>query len=208
MTHIILVRHGQTEWNRIEMFRGRIDIELNETGHRQAEAVSRRLCKRKVGAIYSSPLKRALQTAWAIAESCGLQVQPLEGITDIDYGGWAGHSPEEVASRYGDLYRAWLDTPHLVQFPKGESLDQVRTRAMDILGRVSLRSGSETVVLVSHLVVNRVLICAVLGLSNSYFWEIAQDNAAINIVEAQEGKYRLLLLNDTCHLESVFCTQV
>ncbi len=208
MTRIILVRHAQTEWNRIERFRGRIDIELNETGRRQAEAVSRRLCKGKVAGLYSSPLKRALETARPIAESCGLQVQPLEGLSDIDYGVWAGHSPEEVASRYGELYRAWLATPHLVQFPGGESLNQVGTRAWAALKQVCLRYRSQTVVLVSHVVVNRVLICTALGLAPSSFWQIGQDNAAINILEAQEEKYRLLLLNDTCHLESLHCAGV
>ncbi len=201
MTRIILVRHGQTEWNRVERFRGRIDIELNDIGHLQAEAVARRLCKETVSALYASPLKRALQTAEPIAESCALGVQPLKALIDIDYGTWAGHSPEEVARRYGDLYQAWLDTPHLVQFPKGESLDRVRSRAWQALDKVGRRHTEETVVLVSHVVVNRVLICAVLGLSNSSFWHIGQHNAAINIFEAQERKYRLLLLNDTCHLE-------
>jgi len=204
MTRIILVRHGQTEWNRVERFRGRIDIELNETGHYQAQAVSKSLRMWEIHAIYASPLKRALQTAQPTADVCGLEVQSLEGLNDIDYGAWAGLSPEEVASRYGDLYRTWLDAPHLVQFPDGERLDQVRARAMDALERMCLRHVGQTVVLVSHVVVNRVLICAVLGLSNSSFWQIGQDNAAINIFESQEGKYRLLLLNDTCHLESLF----
>ncbi len=201
MTRIILVRHGQTEWNRVERCRGRIDIELNEIGHRQAEAVARRLCKETVSALYASPLKRAFQTAEPIAESCALEVQPLKALIDIDYGTWAGHSPEEVARRYGDLYRAWLDTPHLVQFPEGESLDQVRSRAWKALEEICQRHVEEHVILVSHVVVNRALICAVLGLTNSSFWQIGQENAAINIFEAQEGKYRLMLLNDTCHLE-------
>jgi len=180
---------------------------LNETGHRQAQAVAQRLCKGETDALYASPLRRALQTAQPIAEACGLKVQPLGGLIDIDYGNWAGQSPEEVAAKYGDLYQAWIDTPHLVQFPKGESLDQVRSRAWEALEQICLRRGSQTVVVVSHVVVNRVLICAVLGLSDSSFWQIAQDNGAINVVQAQQGKYRLLLLNDTCHLGAVSCTE-
>jgi broad specificity phosphatase PhoE len=203
MTRIILVRHGQTEWNRVERFRGLKDIELDETGHRQAQAIADRLHRWEIHAIYSSPLKRAFQTAQPIAEAKGLEVQPLQGLNDIDYGAWTGLSPEEVATEYGVLYQILLDNPHLAQLPDGESLDQVRIRAVDALKRICLRQQSGTVVLVSHQVVNRVLLCAILGLSNASFWQIAQDNAAINIFEAQGGKYRLLLLNDTCHLESL-----
>jgi broad specificity phosphatase PhoE len=203
MTRIILVRHGETEWNRVERFRGQIDIELNDTGHRQAEAVASRLCKRKIDALYSSPLKRAVQTAEPIADACGLEVQALEGLNDIDYGLWAGLSPDDVASTYGALYQAWLDTPHLVEFPDGESLDHVRSRAWEALKQVCLPYEGQTMVLVSHVVVNRVLISAFLGLSNASFWRIGQDNAAINIFKVQDARCQLLLLNDTCHLKSL-----
>jgi len=197
------VRHGETEWNRVEGFRGRIDIELNETGHRQAQAVASRVGAWKPAFIYSSPLKRALQTARPLAKACGREIKHLEGITDIDYGAWAGHSPEKLATQHSDLYRAWLDAPHLVQFPEGESLEQVRSRAWIAVEQMCAAHAEETVVLVSHVVVNRVLICAVLGLENSSLWRIAQDNGAISIVDAKEDEYRLVLLNDICHLEAL-----
>lgn len=203
MTRLILVRHGETEWNRVERFRGRIDIELNETGHRQAQAVASRVGAWKPDAIYSSPLKRALQTAQPLAQACGREIKPLETITDIDYGAWGGHSPEEVAAQHSDLYRTWLEAPHLVQFPEGESLEQVRSRAWIAVEEVCAAHARETVVLVSHVVVNRALICAVLGLDNSSLWKIGQDNGAISIVDAKEDEYRLVLLNDTCHLEAL-----
>lgn len=202
-TRVILVRHGQTEWNRAERFRGRTDIEPNEAGHNQARAIGSRLRSWKIDAIYSGPLKRALQTAQPIAEACELEVQRMESLSDIDYGAWTGHSPAEVASRYADLYREWLDTPHLVQMPDGETLAKVQRRALDALESVCLRHGRQSAVLVSHQVVNRVLICAILGLSSSSLWQIGQDNAAISIVDATQGEYRLLLLNDTCHLRSL-----
>ena len=203
MTRLILVRHGETDWNRVERFRGRIDIELNETGHRQAQAVASRVGAWKPDAIYSSPLKRALQTAQPLAEACGLELRPLEGIVDIEYGACAGLSPEEFFTRYPDLHRTWLEAPHLVQFPEGESLEQVRTRASIAVEEVCAAHAKETVVLVSHVVVNRALICAVLGLDNSSFWKIAQDNGAISILNAQDDEYRLVLFNDTCHLEAL-----
>ena len=92
-TRVVIVRHGQTEWNRVERFRGRIDIELNDTGQLQAEAVAESLSASHIGAIYSSPLKRALQTAQPTARACHLDVGILEAITDVDYGALAGLSP-------------------------------------------------------------------------------------------------------------------
>jgi broad specificity phosphatase PhoE len=204
MTRVVLARHGETEWNRVERFRGRTDIELNETGHRQAQAVAQRLSSWQTEAIYSSPLKRALQTAQPIAQACGLEVQGLEGIIDIDYGDCAGLSPEEFSTRHPDLFEKWRDAPQRVRFPGGEGLEDVRRRAWRAVEEICSTHEDGTLILVSHVVVNRVLICAALGVGNSSFWKIGQDNAAVNVIEAEQGGYRLLLLNDTCHLESLF----
>lgn len=201
MTRVILVRHGQTEWNRVERFRGRSDIELNETGRRQAQALARRLRGWDIDAIFSSPLKRALQTAQPIARACGLEIGALGGIADVDYGQWVGRSPDEVAAEYPSLFQTWAEAPHLVEFPGGESLAQVRARAWAAMEEVCTRHEEQQIVLVSHVVVNRVLICAALNVDNSCFWKVAQDNAAINILERDQAGHRLLLLNDTCHLE-------
>jgi broad specificity phosphatase PhoE len=202
-TRVVLVRHGETEWNRVERFRGRIDIELNETGRRQAWAVAQRLCAWQIGAIYSSPLKRALQTAQPIAEACGLGVVVLEGMIDVDYGVWAGLSVEEARAQYPQAYETWVLAPLLTRFPRGESLRQVQDRAWSALEGISSAHEGQTILIVSHVVVNRVLICSALGLLEDAFWRIGQDNAAINLLQGAPGRYRVLLLNDTCHLESL-----
>ena len=202
-TRVILIRHGETEWNRVERFRGRIDIDLNEEGRRQADAVARRLSHWRIGSIYSSPLKRARQTAEPIAAACGLEVTTLEGIQDVDYGSWAGLSAEEARAQYPEAFETWVHTPLSTQFPQGESLRRVQVRAWSTLDGVCSAHEGETVALVSHVVVNRALICAALGLVGDAFWKIGQDNAAINVLMALHGRYRVLLLNDTCHLESL-----
>jgi len=202
-TRVVLVRHGETEWNRVERFRGRIDIELNETGRRQARALAQRLSGWPISAIYSSPLDRALQTAQPIAEACGLEVAILEGMADVDYGQSAGLSPEEAAAQDPQVHEIWVQTPLLTSFPGGESLQQVRERAWSALEEVSSAHQGGTILVVSHVVVNRVLICSALGLVGDAFWRIGQDNAAINILQGGNGRYHLLLLNDTSHLESL-----
>lgn len=203
MVRIILIRHGQTEWNRIERFRGRVDLPLDDVGLRQAEAVGRRMALEwELAAVYASPLARAVQTAEAIATACDLAVQPLPGVIDIDYGEWQGLSPQEVSERYPELYRAWLAAPQTVHIPGGESLDDVRCRGMAALDEVISGNPGRTIALVSHTVVNRVLLLSILGLDNSRFWSIRQETAAINTIEWEEDVFTLVSLNDTCHLRA------
>jgi broad specificity phosphatase PhoE len=202
-TRFVLVRHGETEWNRAERFRGRVDVPLNETGHGQAQAVARRLASWPLEAVYSSPLNRALDTAQPIAAACGLDLSVLDALIDVDYGDWAGLSAEEAEARDPNLFATWRDNPHLVHFPRGESLEQVRQRSWEAVEALCGAHPGETVALVSHVVVNRVLISAALGLGGDGFWRIGQDNTAISVLEALAGRYRLLLLNDICHLEKV-----
>ncbi len=207
MTRILLVRHGQTAWNigtssaEGERFRGRIDLPLNEQGYAQAQALAERLADEPIAAIYASPLQRAMETARPTARRLGLSVQPLEGIVDINYGGWQEHSHSEVSQLYPILYRRWLQEPHLVRPPGGESLEEVRERAMAALYRVIAHHPDQTVLAVAHQVVNKVLVCAMLGLDNSHFWRIRQDNGCLNIFECQEGVFTAVLINDTCHLK-------
>ncbi len=203
VTSVVLLRHGETEWNRVERFRGRIDVELNQLGQQQALAAAQRLSGWQIEAIYSSPLQRALRTAQPVADACDLELSILEEITDVDYGAWAGLSAEEARAQDPELYTTWVRTPLLTEFPQGESLQQVQTRAWTALNERCSAHQGETILLVSHVVVNRVLVCAALGLVDDAFWRISQDNAAISVLEGAKGRYRVLLLNDTCHLDSL-----
>ena len=203
MTRIILVRHGQTEWNREERFRGRVDIDLDETGVRQAEAAAEKIARWDVAAIYSSPLKRAMATAQIIASRLGLPVEPLDGINDMDFGIWQGLAIEEARGRYRELFDVWLRSPQQLKIPEGETLEDVQRRAVATIDDLVARHQDKTVALVTHRVVCKVLLCHLLGLDNSHFWQIGQDNAAINLFELWEGWSSLRLLNDTCHLRNL-----
>ena len=202
MAEIILVRHGETEWNVAEVFRGRIDIELNETGIKQAELLAEYLSGVKTDAIYSSPLKRALKTAEVIAGYHKLGVDIVPGLIDFDYGKWQGLSHQEVKDKYKKLYAEWISHPDRVRMPAGESLDDVRERAVavvdDAVGRYK-----GAVVLVSHRVVNKVLICALLGLDNSHFWSIKQDTCGITNFTYEKGRFILTKHNDTSYLKPI-----
>ena len=203
MARIILIRHGETEWNREERFRGRADLALTELGMRQAGAIAVKLAQWPVAAIYSSPLRRAMMTAQAQAQHLGVSVEVLPGLADIDYGKWQGLTPLEASQSFPESYGRWLEAPHLVQIPGGDSLAQVRERAWRALHDVVAQWRQETVAMVSHMVVCRLLLCAALGLDDSHFWQVEQDVGAINVLETRNELLTVTLINDTCHLKGV-----
>jgi broad specificity phosphatase PhoE len=203
MTRIILIRHGQTAWNKVEKVRGQVEIPLDKTGLAQAELTGARVAVEfRPVAVYSSPLQRAVQTAAAIARRLDLQVQPVAGLNDMHFGEWQGLSPAEVEQRWPDLACAWLKAPHTVTFPGGESLERLRQRSMAALHEIIGHHPDQVVAVVAHTVVNRVILMAVLGIDNSNYWRIGQDTCAINVFEWHKGEFYIQSLNDTCHLRS------
>lgn len=203
MARIVLVRHGQTEWNRVERFRGRADVPLNDVGLAQAEATGRRVAAEwRVSAIYASPLSRAVRTAEAIAAHFGLPVRVHPGLADIDYGRWQGLTPEEARARWPEQVDAWYHAPERAQIPGGETLAELRERAMATVRELAARHAGETIVAVGHTVINRVILLGILGLGNDRFWRLRQDTCAINVFEAEGDDFTLVSLNDTCHLRT------
>ncbi len=201
MTQIILTRHGQTEWNRIERFRGRADIPLNETGLEQAVAASRRITSTwKPVAVYTSPLCRAVRTGEIIAAPLGLTPQRVVDLNDIDYGEWQGLTPEEVKLRWPDKLDSWYRTPHLTQIPGGETLQSLLERTSQAVSHAIEQHPQETIVFVGHVSVNRVILLHALGLPLARYWHLAQGNCAINVLETSNGDFIIVSLNDTCHL--------
>jgi alpha-ribazole phosphatase len=200
-TSIILIRHGQTAWNAEEVFRGQADIELDETGLKQAELLAEYMSHRKLEAIYSSPLKRAVRTAEAIASRHKLAVEITPGLNDIDFGEWQGLSLQEVRTRFNELFEMWVTDPHRVRIPSGESLDDVRQRALALVNNVVEEHEDKVIALVSHRVVNKVLICALLGLDNSHFWDVRLDTCGMTTFEFDDGRFVLTEHNNTSFLE-------
>ena len=201
MTRFILVRHGQTEWNRVERFRGRVDVPLNDVGLAQAEATGQRVAAQwQPAAIYSSPLSRAMATAQAIGHHTNVTVQVHQGLADIDYGQWHGLTPDEVKVRWPEIHAAWYLRPETAHIPGGETLADMRLRGLAAVNDLAAQHNEQTVVLVGHTVINRVILLAVLKLGNDRFWRLRQDTCAINVFEAEAGDFTIVSLNDTCHL--------
>jgi broad specificity phosphatase PhoE len=201
--YLVVVRHGRTEWNLGERFRGRASIGLDEVGVEQAGDASRALARYQPRAIYASPLERAARTAGIIGLALGLEAVPLPQLIDMDFGDWTGLTLEEAAQKDGQLYKLWAKAPHRVKFPGGEGLADVRQRVEEAVAMVRERHPQDTVVLVSHKVVCKVLVLALLGWENSRFWQVEQDLAAISVFDFRSGRASALLINDTCHLKGL-----
>ncbi|MGQ9801398.1 MAG: histidine phosphatase family protein [Candidatus Saccharicenans sp.] len=201
MTRIVLVRHGETEWNRVERFRGSVDIPLNENGLRQAELLARRLLAAwKPAAVYSSPLSRAIKTAEAIAYPLDLRVQIHPGLSDINYGQWQGLTPDEVRSRWPELFERWQTIPDNLHFPGGVSISERQRIGVTAVREIAAAHPGETVVCVGHTVINRLIILGLLDLDLSYFWRLRQDNCALNVLECHDDRFVAVTLNETGHL--------
>ena len=204
LTHILLVRHGRTEWNREDRFRGRADISLDELGIEQAQATAERIASGwPVSVIYYSPLKRARMTAEITGKQTGHEAIPLQGIIDMDFGLWQGLSRKEAQEQDKDLYLLWQHQPERVRFPGGESLDEVRERAGKAVDELVRQHGGQTIVLVSHRVVCMLLIMYIMDIETSHFWQIGQDVCAINLFQVRDGVAYALMLNDTGHLKDL-----
>jgi broad specificity phosphatase PhoE len=200
---VLLIRHGETAWNRQEIFRGRKNIPLNDNGIRQAEALAGSLAKQNITAVYSSPLSRAVRTAIPIAGAAGLSVVKEDALIDIDFGIWQGLTVPQVETGYPDDFRVWKTDPGNARIPEGETLGTVLERSSALLARLRERHANDTIALVSHRVVAKVILCHVLGLDNSHFFSIFQSNCCLNIFDMNQDGFVLRLLNDTCHLRNL-----
>ena len=147
-TTILMVRHGETDWNRENRFQGHADTPLNEAGRRQAHALAQELVRESFGAVYSSPLERAFETARIIASQLGLDVEPSAGLMEVDVGSWSGLTRSEVEARFPEGYARWIEFGH--GWDDGESYDELGERVVSDLLRIAMRHADELVLAVTH----------------------------------------------------------
>lgn len=205
MTRIILVRHGETPWNVEGRYQGQEDIPLSERGLEQARLLAEGLRDIHIDAAVSSPLKRSCVTCKTAADLHGLEVHVDERLTEINHGSWEGCYAKDIQAQYPDAFHLWHTKPHLVQMPDGgESLADVHKRAMAAMADIISVHPNETVLVAAHDAVNRVILCEALGMDMAHFWQMKQDNTCINVLEYEVGEWRLVLLNSTHHMGSLF----
>jgi len=185
MVTLILVRHGQTDWNKEDRIQGQSDIPLNKEGKRQAEKVARQLSGKKIDAIYTSKLKRAYQTAHIIARAHHLKVVKDERLNEITQGDWEGLTLSEARKRYPVLFEKWLTTPLQTKPPGGESVKSVKKRVIDVLNEIKGRHPSQTVVIVAHEVVNALIKSVCEGIGLEHIWDLHSSNGSYEVIEVK-----------------------
>jgi broad specificity phosphatase PhoE len=202
---LILARHGVTEANvRLpSTLQGlRPDSALIDEGLLQARAMADALAGHAVVHAYCSPLGRSRQTAEVITDALGVPLTVDGGLAEADVGLWAGLSWEEVARRWPEESRAFHDAPDVNGYLGGENLAQVARRVLPAVERLVGRHTGETVLVVGHGVVNRVLLAHWLGLPLRHARGLPQDNGGLSIVEYRGGSARVRTVNAVAHLDA------
>ena len=186
---LLLVRHGETDWNRQGRFQGQIDIPLNANGQRQAEAAGRALATVHIDRAYTSAMARPRQTAEAILRAHpGVPLTSSQGLVEIGHGLWEGRLESEIADGWPELLASWKQAPQTVQMPEGENLQQVWDRSLQTWQRMaSTLASGETALVVAHDAVNKTILCALLGLTPADIWTIKQGNGGITAIDYPQG---------------------
>ena len=203
MTVIYFVRHGQTDWNKLGLFRGRADRGLDDVGLRQGQLVSQGLEGSKgIKKLYSSPMRRCLETFSNL--SAKMRHKPIfsiPGLIDIDYGDWQGLGKQEVAQKWPELWEKWHSDPFGVEFPNGESLKAVQERGLKAVKDIIQDANGATVAVCTHRVMLKALFCGFVQASSPQaFYTFKLDPASISIVRYNGDLPIIESINDTRHV--------
>lgn len=206
MVRIILIRHGETTWNIEGRYQGQEDTPLSPRGLEQGRLLAQGLKDVPLDICISSPLQRSYQTCKFCADLHNLPVATDARLTEINHGDWEGVLAPDIAKAYPVEFEQWHTAPHLVQMPGkgGESLEDVRRRVRAAFDEYAQKYEGKTILVAAHDAVNKAIICDLLGLGMEHFWQIKQDNTCINVLEYNEGTWRLVLLNSVNHMGFLF----
>jgi phosphoserine phosphatase len=189
---LLLIRHGETEWNRESRFQGIRDIPLNNNGRGQAQKAADFLKEIKIDLAISSPMLRPKETAEIILQyhpDVSLDLQP--DLMEIGHGLWEGKLESEIEADFPGLLNEWKTSPETVQMPEGENLQQVWDRAIacwdERVVYYSALPDKSLGIVVAHDAINKVLVCHLLGLSPANFWNIKQGNGGVTVIDYPDG---------------------
>jgi phosphoserine phosphatase len=209
---LLLVRHGETDWNRQQRFQGQIDVPLNSQGQLQAEQAAAFLQSVPIDRAVSSPLLRPKQTAAAILQHHpDVELEFLDDLQEISHGLWEGKLEAEIEQDYPGLLQQWQRSPETVQMPEGENLQQVWERAIAAWNSIVASTAQQddrliTVLVSAHDAVNKAILCGLVGLEPGHFWNFKQGNGAVSVIDyphGAAGKPILKAMNITTHLGGV-----
>ena len=200
---VFLVRHGETEWNRLGRFQGQVDITLNEVGLAQARDTARAAVGWQPSALYASPLVRTMQVAEEVSGRIGLPIISDPRLMELNLGKLEGVTGREMQEQWSQVYQGWRQDPGATAMPGGESLAELQTRAWQVVLDLEQSHGEdETLVLISHNFAIRTVISKLLGMPWSHFHQTYLSLGSVCTLESNSRGRRLLCYNSTCHLSS------
>jgi broad specificity phosphatase PhoE len=200
-TRLYLVRHGATQLSAENRFSGDVGVDLSDEGRAQVERLADRLAEYAIGAIYCSPMSRAVETATILARGCGLDVVRCDALREIRHGRWEGLTRQEVEARFGDEYASWEEDPFTFAPEGGESGVSVLARVLPAVREMIVRHAGQHILAVSHKATIRILLSSLLGFdTRGYRDRLDQAPACLNVLDFRDPvRARLTLFNDTSH---------
>lgn len=190
-TKLILIRHGQTDWNKQKKYCGFTDIDLNNAGIIQAEELRKELNAKAIARVYTSRLKRCVTFTELIFKNT--PIEKLIELNEMNFGIWEGLTYYEIMAKYHDVYRKWLNKPCETAIPQGESLGEMAMRVRKVLIRILSINKGKTIATVTHSGPIKVILCNVLGLNLDDIWQIEPGLASVREIEFDErGKGKIV----------------
>lgn len=200
-TRLILIRHGEAEGNFLRRFHGHTDSDLTENGHLQAKATADYLKDEPIDVIYSSDLKRTMETAGYIARQRSLSIHKRSGLREINGGDWEDLPWDELPQKFPESFNHWLNLPHLLCMPSGESMVDFQARVNKEIENIISENIGKNICIVAHGTAIKVMVCLWRGVGLDRFPELPwYDNASVTIVEIQNGRYTLIKEGENAHL--------
>lgn len=203
---LLLVRHGETEWNRQKKFQGQIDVPLNDNGREQSKAAAEFLKNIEIDLAITSPMLRPKETAEIILKyHPKVQLELLPDLQEISHGLWEGKYESEIEEGYPGLLKQWQNAPETVQMPEGENLQQVWDRAIAAWQSIVAKYSQQpkTILVVAHDAINKAILAHLFNLGPENFWNFKQGNGAVTVIDYPDGIEALPVLqsmNITSHL--------
>ena len=183
MAQLILVRHGQTDWNRQNRIQGTLDIPLNGEGKKEAQGISDKLSKFKIDALYSSPTTCSFATACEIATPHNLKVKKIKALNELNQGGWQGLLIKDVKKRYKKQYNIWKSSPTSGRPPKGESIREAYDRAVSAMHKIVDKHKGENVCIVSGGIILSIIKCYLKNIDLEKVWKSIPEKTWWEVVE-------------------------
>ena len=203
MTEIIIIRHGETEWNKTGCFQGHSDVPLSAEGRAQAAMLGKNLSVDHVDMIYASDLTRAMETAAPLAQRFGLEVISDPQLRELNFGAWEGRNFNDVNAENPNAMKNFYTDPEQADIPESEPFPEFQRRVAGRVREIVAQERGKRIVIVSHGASIRILFADILSMPIRSIWHVSQLNTAVNKIRFEDDGFAVVtLMNDTSHLRA------